>query len=269
LASKDFKIGLMQLAVTESKKENLSHVVSAIEESEASDLLVFPEYSMGYPNQGLSRRYLEDLAEPLNGEFVSKVAEMSEKKQIAIVLPVFERFNGDVFNTAAIIDRGKVKGGYRKIHLFDAFGYRESDLFRAGADPLLFRVSAISFGVVICYDIRFPELVKGEVMSGARVVVVPSAWFRGPLKEEQWQNLLIARAHENTSYVVGVGNAHEAFVGRSIVVDPQGVKIMDLGFGDRVGFCQIDDDRVTDARERLPVLQQSAPLSLRCQCLGQ
>jgi predicted amidohydrolase len=88
---------------------------------------------------------------------------------------------------------------------------------------------------VICYDIRFPELLKDEVMTGARVMLVLSAWFRGPMKEEQWQTLLIARAHETTSYMIGVGNAHDAFVGRSIVVDPKGVKVMDLGAGDRVG----------------------------------
>ena len=251
----------MQLAVTESKKENLERVLSAIERSEACDLLVFPEYCMGYPSRGMSRQYLEGTAEPLDGEFVNTVAELSEKKQIGIVLPIFERLNGDIFNTAAIIDQGKVKGGYRKIHLFDAFGYRESDLFRAGSNPVLFRLRDLTLGIVICYDIRFPELVKGEVMSGARVVIVPSAWFRGPLKEEQWQTLLIARAHENTSYMIGVGNAHEAFVGRSMVVDPQGVKVMDLGAGDRVGFYRIDDARVTEAREKLPVLRQSKPPS--------
>lgn len=138
---------------------------------------------------------------------------------MGVVLPIFERAGEDVFNTVAIIDRGKIKGGYRKIHLFDAFRYRESDLFRAGFDPVLFKLRDLTIGVVICYDIRFPELVKGEVMSGARVVIALSAWFRGPLKEEQWQTLLIARAHEN--YMIGVGNAHEAFVGRGIVVDPQ------------------------------------------------
>ncbi len=261
------KIGLMQLAATDSKKENLERVVSATEVSETSDLLVFPEYCMGYPSEGMSRRYLEDLAEPLNGDFVSKVAEKSKEKQIGVVLPIYERFNRDVFNTAVIIDRGEIKGGYRKIHLFDAFGYRESDLFKAGTDPVLFRVRDLAFGVVICYDLRFPELVKSEVMSGARVVVVPAAWFRGPLKEEQWQTLLMARAQENTSYVIGVGNANEAFVGRSMVVDPLGVKVLDLGSGDRVGFYEIHDNQVTEAREKLPVLQQSTSLNIRCQQL--
>ena len=253
--------------MTESKKDNLQRVVSAIDGSESSDLLVFPEYCMGYPNEGMSRAFLKDLAEPLNGQFVSKVAEISERKHVGVVLPIFEQVKGAVFNTAIVIDRGEIRGGYRKIHLFDAFGYRESDLFRAGTEPILFRVRDLVFGVVICYDIRFPELVKSEVMSGARVVVVPAAWFRGPLKEEQWQMLLMARAHENTSYVIGVGNANDAFVGRSMVVDPLGVKVLDLGSGDRVGYCEIDDRRVSEAREMLPVLQQSKPPDIRCRQL--
>jgi len=250
--------------VTESKKENLQRVITTIKESEVSDLLVFPEYSMGYPREGLSRAYLKNIAEPLSGEFVSRVVQLSEEKQAQIVLPIFEQFNGDVFNTAVIINRGKIIGRYRKIHLFDALGYRESDFFRAGSNPLLFRVRDLVFGVIICYDLRFPELTKSEAMSGARVLIAPSAWFRGPLKEEQWQTLLIARAHENTSYVIGVGNANEAFVGRSMVVDPMGVKVFDLGTGDRTGYYEIDDSRVTEAREKLPVLLQSEPLNIHC-----
>lgn len=252
------KIGLIQLDVTSSKKENLQRVVAIIESAgDVSDLLVFPEYCMGYPKEGLSRNYLENMAEPLDGEFVTLVAEKSKEKQVATVIPIFEKDDGDVFDTAVIIDHGKVKGGYRKIHLFDALGYRESELFLPGSKPVLFNIRDMKFGVVICYDIRFPELVKSAVMSGARSVIVPSAWYRGPLKEEQWQTLLMARAQENTSYVIGVGNANEAFVGRSMVVDPLGVKVLDLGSGNRIGFCEIDDNRVTEAREKLPVLKQS------------
>jgi len=212
---------------------------------------------MGYPKEGLSRNYLKDVGEPLDGKFVTAVAEKSKEKQVATVVPIFEKKNGDVFDTAVVIDRGKVRGGYRKIHLFDALGQRESEFFRPGSSPVLFKIRDMVFGIVICYDIRFPELVKSEVLSGARVVIVPSAWYRGPLKEEHWQTLLVARAHETTSYVVAVGNANEAFVGRSMVVDPFGVKMLDLGFGDRIGFCEIDDKQVTEARERLPVLKQS------------
>ena len=160
------RIGLVQLDVTSSKKENLRRVVGAIESAEASDLLVFPEYSMGYPVKGMSRSYLKATAEPLDGEFVSTVAKESHEKQVSTVIPIFERHRREVFNTAVIIDRGEVKGGYRKIHLFDAYGYKESELFHPGKNPVLFKIGGIVFGVVICYDIRFPELVKSEAMSG-------------------------------------------------------------------------------------------------------
>lgn len=237
----------------------MGRVVSSVEKAgEGADLIVFPEYCMGYSLDGLSRKYVEDVAEPLTGEFVSAVAEKSKQLRVAVVIPIFERDNGVIYNTAVVIRQGAVLGGYRKIHLFDALGYRESDVFRAGSNPVVFKVGEMKFGLVICYDIRFPELIRTEVMSGARAVVVPSGWVTGPLKEEQWQTLLMARAQENTSYMIGVGNANRAFVGRSAVMDPLGVKVMDLGSGDRIGFFEIDDNRVTKAREVLPLLKQAS-----------
>src|SRR5208282_6444657 len=185
------------------------------------------------------------------------VAEKSKEKHTVVVLPIFEKDDSSIFNTAVIIDRGKVSGGYRKIHLFDALGYKESKVFRPGSELVLFDVGGMTFGVVTCYDIRFPELVKKEAMSGAVAIIVPAAWFRGPLKEEQWQTLLMARAAETTSFVVGVGNANENFVGRSIVANPFGVKVLDLGYGNRIGQYEIDNNLIRNARETIPVLQQS------------
>ena len=252
------RICLAQLDVAPSKKENLSRVFSTVEKAgKESDLIVFPEYCMGFPQEGLSRRYLAEVAEPLTGDFVSKVAEVSKRIGVAVVVPIFEKDSGFVYNTAVVIDRGRVLGSYRKIHLFDALGYRESDVFRAGSDPVVFSVGEMQFGLVLCYDIRFPELIRAEVMSGAQAVIASAGWYAGPLKEEQWQTLLMARAQENTSYLIGVGNANRAFIGRSIIVDPLGVKIMDLGSGDRVGFCELDEDRIRKAREIMPLLKQA------------
>jgi len=258
VANRSLRVGLVQLEVTASKTENLAHIIRSLEEiGKDCDLVVFPEYSMGYPKNKLTRDYLESLAEPLDGEFVGSVAEVSKEKQIAVVLPMHEKATASIFNTAVIIDRGKVLGGYRKIHLFDAFGFRESDFFGSGSELILANVAGTTFGVITCYDLRFPELVKKESMSGATVIIVPAAWFRGPLKEEQWQTYLMARAAENTSFVVGVGNANENFVGRSIVANPFGVKVLDLGYGSRIGRYDIDNDLIARARETIPVLQQS------------
>jgi len=252
------RVCLAQLEVTDSKKENLARVISSIEKvGKQAELIIFPEYCMGVPREGLSREYLNDLAEPLNGEFLSAVADASKRTQVAAVVPVYEKDESSVCNTAVVIDRGKVLGGYRKIHLFDALGYRESDMFRAGSSPMLFKVRDMTLGLVICYDVRFPELFRIEAMSGAHAIVAPSGWYAGPLKEEQWQALLMARAQENTIYVIGVGNANKAFIGRSAVMDPLGVKVLDLGAGDRVGFYELDESRIIKAREMLPLLNQA------------
>ena len=229
------------------------------------DLVVFPEYSMGYPKGQLTRKFVRDTAEPLDGNFVRRVAQKSKAKHLTVVLPIFEKAASTVFNTAVVISSGHVVGGYRKIRLFDALGFRESDFFGTGYETVLFNVREFTFGMVTCYELRFPELMKKEVMSGARAVVVPAAWARGPLKEEQWQGLLMARAAENTSYVIGVGNAHEAFVGRSMIFDPFGVKVLDLGYGNRIGEYEIDNSLITQAREKIPVLQQSRHLD-RVKC---
>jgi predicted amidohydrolase len=237
----------------------LARAVASIEKAGTdSDVIVFPEYSMGFPEKGLSRKYLGEVAEPLTGDFVSVIAEASKRQHVTVVIPIFEKDKDTVYNTAVAISRGTVLGGYRKIHLFDALGYRESDLFRAGSSPVTFKVGETKFGLVICYDVRFPELIRAEVMGGAQAVIAPAAWYAGPLKEEQWQSLLMARAHENTSYLIGVGNANPAFIGRSIVVDPFGVKTMDLGSGDRIGFCHVEEGRISKAREALPLLKQAA-----------
>jgi len=260
------RVGLAQMRVTPSKPQNLRNVIDSLDSSlEMCDLVVFPEYSMGYPKGPLTRKFVRDTAESLDGNFVRRVAQKSKAKQLTVVLPIFEKAASTVFNTAVVISSGHVVGGYRKIRLFDALGFRESDFFGTGYETVLFNVREFTFGMVTCYELRFPELMKKEVMSGARAVVIPAAWARGPLKEEQWQALLMARAAENTSYVIGVGNAHEAFVGRSMIFDPFGVKVLDLGYGNRIGEYEIDNSLITQAREKIPVLQQSRHLD-RVKC---
>ena len=258
LAKESLRIGLAQLEVTPSKPTNLGKILDSINSvGEKSDIVVFPECSVGFPNGKLSGEFVREIAEPLEGNFVRSVAE-SASEGLTLVLPIFEKADGKVFNTSAVIKDGKVVGAYRKMLLFDAFGFRESDFFAAGSEMVLFAAGKIMCGVITCYELRFPELMRKQVMSGARVVIVPAAWVRGSLKEEQWQTLLMARAAENTSYVVGVGNAHSAFIGRSMVADPYGVKVLDLGYGERVGRFEIDNSVVTEARDKIPVLQQAS-----------
>jgi predicted amidohydrolase len=263
------KICLAQLEVAATKKANLDKILAVLEGlEEGTRLVVFPEYSMGYPKGGLTLDYVREASEDLGEEFVSEVAASSAKRGTSVLLPVFERGRGRVYNTAVVISDGKVRGRYRKVRLFDALGYKESEVFGTGSELVVFKLGGLCFGTVICYDVRFPELVKKQAMAGAEVILVPAAWYRGQMKEEQWQTLLMARAHEDTCYVVGVGNANSAFIGRSIAVTPFGVKALDLGVGERTGYFDLDRRLVSDARKGLPVLKQSDGKALQVRRLN-
>jgi deaminated glutathione amidase len=151
--------------------------------------------------------------------------------------------------------RGGAVADYRKIHLYDSFGYRESDVLAAGKlTPVTFELAGFTVGVMTCYDLRFPELGRRLVDAGADVLVVPSAWVAGPRKVEHWTTLLRARAIENTVYVVGVGQPGPRYTGHSMVVDPLGDVVASTGDGPAVVRAELDPAAVLRARETNPSL---------------
>lgn len=152
---------------------------------------------------------------------------------------------------------GTLGRDYRKVHLFDAFGQRESERFAPGdpgAEPLVIDVDGLRVGVLTCYDLRFPESARRLVDAGAEVIVVPAAWAAGPGKAEQWTVLARARALENLAWVVAVGMAGRGVCGTSLVVDPSGKVAHRLGLGPATAVVDIDRGRVADARARIPAL---------------
>ena len=120
---------------------------------------------------------------------------------------------------------------YRKIHLFDAQGFGESTFIKPGpsTDPVVFESGGARFGLMTCYDLRFPELARSLADAGADVLLVCSSWVPGTHKTEQWLALNAARAIENGVYVAGVCHAPPVSVGRSVLIDPMGVMEADLG----------------------------------------
>jgi deaminated glutathione amidase len=127
-----------------------------------------------------------------------------------------------VYNVLAVFDpNGELATVYRKLHLFDALSVRESDRMLAGqAPPPVVSICGVKVGLAICYDIRFPELVRYLARQGAELLLVPAAWYAGPLKEDHWLTLLRARAIENTCYAAGAVLTGKSFIGRSAAFDP-------------------------------------------------
>jgi deaminated glutathione amidase len=181
------------------------------------------------------------------------VARLAEERGTTVVAGMFESTGGPPYNTVVV--RGGAEADYRKIHLYDSFGYRESDVLAAGEPtPVTFSLGGFVVGLMTCYDLRFPELARALVDAGADVLVVPSAWVAGPRKVEHWMTLLRARAIENTVYVVGAGQPGPRYTGHSMVVDPLGDVVAGVGDGSATLRAQLDREAVAEARRTNPSL---------------
>jgi predicted amidohydrolase len=220
-------------------------------------LVVFPEYSAFF--EGRLGDASVAAAEKLDGPFVTALGRLAVELGVHIVagLLVSTPDAGRVENTVVALDpAGSVVASYRKLHLYDAFGARESDRVRAGVieEPETFEVAGITVGLQTCYDIRFPEVTRRLVDAGAELVLVPAEWVPGPLKEQHWRTLVTARALENTIYVAAADHAPPGGVGASMVVDPMGVELATLGETTDVTVAWISRARLADVRRVNPAL---------------
>jgi deaminated glutathione amidase len=256
------RIALCQIPVSPDASVNLARVGSALKEAAAggASLAVFPEATMV--------RFGSDLraaAEPLDGSFCSGLAAACAETGVCLVAGVFEPApGGRVYNTAvAFSGSGSLVASYRKLHLFDALGQRESDLVAPGSAVVVAELAGVSVGLQICYDIRFPELSRALAVGGAPLLVVSAAWQAGLFKEEHWVTLLRARAIENTVWIAAAGQVPDpdspptrapTGVGRSMLIDPMGVVRADLGPSAGVLVAEADITLVESVRAALPSL---------------
>jgi len=253
------RIALCQIPVAEDPSANLSRALDALAEAAAggAELAIFPEATLTRYGKRVT-----DLAQPLDGPFVTGLAAAAREHGLSVIAGVFEPVEGRVYNTAvAIGPSGSIEAAYRKIHLFDSFGARESELVAPGDTPVVVELAGLRVGLVTCYDIRFPELTRALVDLGAEVFAVIAAWGSGPMKEEHWTTLVRARAIENTTWVAAVGQApnpeaRDGFgIGRSMLVDPMGVIRADMGPRPAVQTCEIDSQITIATRNAVPCLE--------------
>src|SRR5690606_21028900 len=249
-----------QFAPGVNKDENLAAIGKLTGEAaeRGARVVVFPEFAM-FTAPKLDERFV-DSAETLDGPFAGGLAEVARRHGVFVVAGINERLDepGRISNTlVAVGPGGDVVAEYRKIHLYDAFGYRESAIVRHGeiTDPETFTVEGVTFGMQTCYDVRFPEAAPRVVGAGADVLALPAAWVPGPLKEDHWRTLVRARAIENTVYVAAAGQCAPFGAGNSMVVDPMGVVSAGLGEGSGVVAAEVSPERVAAVREKPPALR--------------
>lgn len=252
------RIALAQIDPASEVAENLAvirrHVTNAA--ARGADLILFPEETMLGVESGIRDRFAQIVAEEW-ASFVASLQELAHQERIAIVCGAYEpSTDGRPYNTLVAVDRdGTLLATYRKLHLYDAFSYRESDRIRPGdLGPSTIEVMGMRIGLSTCYDLRFPELYRKLVDDGARLILVPAAWFSGPDKLRQWEMLLGARALENTVWVAAADTSNDHTVGRSQVRDPYGALVAGVEEGERLLITEIDDARVDEVRETVPSL---------------
>lgn len=206
---------------------NLAHIREALSRvsGQGAQLALLPEmWSTGFAYKTLS-----ELAQR-TAEVTAELCELSARHKLVVVGSQPEPADdGRVYNTAHVIDNGRVVASYRKLHLFSLLG--EDKAFKGGDSWRLAETSLGKIGVIICYDLRFPELSRRLALEGARVICVPAQWPKP--RQEHWRTLLRARAIENQLYVVAANACGQIgkldFFGMSMIIDPKGEVLADAG----------------------------------------
>ncbi len=260
---------LAQLEVSADKQENLSKVRHAFDTARGvgAELLVLPEVALAYLPSSASNAERWEAAETLDGPILQEIRALAQRSGVWAVLGMYERPPEPnpmrrVYSSVAVLDpAGDIAGVYRKTHLYDAFGHRESNEYLPGSE--IFRPIDTPFGklgVLVCYELRFPEVARVQALRGADLLVVPSAWYAGPLKEMHFELLVRARALENGVYVAACDQAGHGFIGRSVVADPLGVPIsMASEQAGQYILATTVHARVEDTRRAFPYQEQRRP----------
>ncbi|MFK4484527.1 carbon-nitrogen hydrolase family protein [Curtobacterium sp. AB7] len=293
-------IAAAQFAPVDDPEANLETVRTAAADAAArgAALLVTPEYS-SYFTADIDDRFVA-AAQPLDGPFVSGLRDIARDTGVALVVGIAETTDAETTDAettdaettgaettgavttgavttgaapadvptrfrntlVAVLPTGELAATYRKVHLYDAFGSRESDRIESGDPEQLpvFEFEGLRIGLETCYDLRFPEVTRrlaAPEHGAADVVVLPAEWVRGPGKEHHWRTLLTARAIENTVWVVGVGQTPPIGIGASVVLDPSGVAVASAGSSPGTLVATVDT-AVTEA-----VRQDNPSLALR------
>lgn len=256
--SQTLALAVAQFAPTADADANVETIadMTAIAAARGAQVVVFPEYSSYFVDP--FDESLAQNAQDLDGPFTRALAELAGEHGVHIVAGLLERGGaGRVRNTVVAVDGGGVVALYRKLHLYDAFGQRESDWVEPGelAEAQTFEVGGLRFGLMTCYDLRFPEVGRMLADAGAEVFLVPAEWVRGPLKEHHWRTMVHARAIENTVFVAAADHPPPLGVGASMIVDPQGVELAGVGTATDVAVAHLDLDSVDRVRRVNPALR--------------
>ncbi len=250
---KTYRLCGIQIETGTSSRANVEKVLRLTREAASfdPDFVVYPEMFETVVKPEEAFRH----AHTVPSDFTEEIGKCARDCGTNIIAgSIFESDGNSVYNTAVLFDRnGRIAGKYRKMHLFDAFGYGESKGITKGVEPLVCELDGLRFGVAICYDIRFPEIFRYYALQGVRVVFVPAAFFQP--NHDHWVLNVRSRALDNTFFVMTCNQTGSRFVGRSMVANPWGIPVASMGIEEGSFRTDVDFSLIERTREKLPFLE--------------
>lgn len=250
------RIALIQTNIEYGNPEkNMNHVEELIKKSISSnpDIIILPEMW----NTSYALKKLNDIADREGKPCAMLVSKLAKENNVNIIAGSVADKNSDkMYNTSYVFNReGKNVAKYSKVHLFKLI--HEEAYMTQGVERVCFDLDDIKCGIIICYDLRFPELTRKLVLDGAKILFIPAQWPKPKL--DTWRTLIQARAIENQMFVVAVnrvGKEKKAeFFGHSMVVDPLGQIIAEGTEEEEVIIADINLQQVDDVRGYMTCLE--------------
>ncbi len=261
------KIALHQMCSGIDAESNCAVMLDGIKSAAASGAAMYfaPEMSLLLDRN--RSRAAQSIRPETDNSWLARIGAAAANAGIWVhigSLPVqHETANGHYANRSILFDAsGSIRARYDKIHLFDVDlttgeSWRESSVYRSGDSPCVVETPIGLMGLSICYDLRFPDLYSSMAKAGALLMTVPAA-FTVPTGKAHWHILLRARAIEAAAFVIAPAQCGRHADGRdtyghSLVVDPWGEVLLDMGQGEGLGFADINLSRVAAVRDQIPV----------------
>lgn len=242
-------------------QKNRQHMVNLLNEAKEKyqpDIILLPEtWNVGFFPQNVSE-LADDVQINASASLISDWAKTNQTNIVAGSIAIKE--NGVVKNRAMIFNRaGDLVHAYDKIHLFSPGN--EDEYFEHGNSIATFELDGVTCGIIICYDLRFPELTRKIALDGAQLLFVPAEW---PFpRVAHWETLSRARAIENQMFVVtsnGVGTAGELrFCGHSGIYNPSGDILAKAEDQETMIYAEINLEEVNEIRSKIPVFRDRKP----------
>ena len=260
------KVACIQLSCGENYNKNFRQVIFYINQAikKKADLIITPETTSIITS---NKKILYKNSYPMNKDpLVKEIKKISKKNKKWILIGSLSiRDKNKLRNRSIMIGpSGKIVKSYDKISMFDVKltkkeTHKESKTFKPGSKLVSVNLPWGRLGLSICFDLRFPEIARGLALAGSEILVVPSAWVKGPAKEEHWLTFNKTRAIENGCYVIAPDQVGNIYCGRSMVVDPFGKILLDMKKRQGIGIVNISLQNVRKTRKKLPLLKNRRP----------